>query len=70
MASARTRRVLTAIGVAVAVTTVRAGLDAPPLAISVAARSIRPGELVVLTLTLKEEPASVVVHVFDRATPA
>ena len=59
MASARTRRRHSAIRDPTA-----------PLAISVAARSIRPGELVVLTLTLKEEPASVVVHVFDRATPA
>src|SRR5713101_1667366 len=63
---------LIAIGVALAITTVRAGLDAPALSlgISVAARSIQPGELVVLTLTLNAEPTSVVVHVFDHAMPS
>lgn len=61
---------LTAIGVAVAGATVRAGLDAPSIGISVAARSIQPGELVVLTLTLNAEPAAVAVRVFDRAMPA
>jgi hypothetical protein len=59
-----------AIGVALAITTVHAGLDAPSLGISVAARSIQPGELVVLTLTLDAEPTSVVVHVFDHVMPS
>jgi murein DD-endopeptidase MepM/ murein hydrolase activator NlpD len=58
-----------AIGVALAIATVRAGLEAPALGIGVAARSIQPGELVVLTLTFNAEPTSVAVRVFDREMP-
>ena len=43
----RSRLVLIAIEVALASTTVRAALEAPSIGISVAARSIQPGELVV-----------------------
>jgi murein DD-endopeptidase MepM/ murein hydrolase activator NlpD len=68
----RFRLVLIAASVALAVTAVRAGPDAPALAIGVAARSMkpRPGELVVLTLTLTAAPTSVAVHVFGRAMPS
>jgi murein DD-endopeptidase MepM/ murein hydrolase activator NlpD len=69
VASARIWRALIAIGVALAIITVRAGLDAPTLGIGVAARSIQPGELVVLTLTFDAEPTSVAVRVFDREMP-
>jgi murein DD-endopeptidase MepM/ murein hydrolase activator NlpD len=66
----RSRLVLIAIEVALASTTVRAALEAPSIGISVAARSIQPGELVVLTLTLSAEPTSVVVRVFDHVMPS
>jgi murein DD-endopeptidase MepM/ murein hydrolase activator NlpD len=69
VASARIWRALIAIGVALAITTVRAELDAPTLGIGVAARSIQPGELVVVTLTFNAEPTSVAVRVFDREMP-
>jgi murein DD-endopeptidase MepM/ murein hydrolase activator NlpD len=64
------QRALIAIGVALAITAVCAEPDAPSLGISIAARSMRPGELVVLTLALNAEPTSVVVHVFDHAMKA
>ena len=66
----RFRLVLIAIGVAVALAPVRAGLEEPALRIGVAARSIQPGELVVLTLTMNAEPATAVVRAFDRVMPA
>jgi murein DD-endopeptidase MepM/ murein hydrolase activator NlpD len=59
-----------AIGVAVALAPVRAGVEEPFVRVGVAARSIRPGELVVLTLTMNAEPSTVVVRAFDRVMPA
>ena len=58
-----------AFGVAVMLAPVGAAVEEPFLRISVAARSIQPGELVVLTLTLNAEPATVVVRAFDRGMP-
>jgi murein DD-endopeptidase MepM/ murein hydrolase activator NlpD len=66
----RSRAVVIAIGVALAVNTARAGLEDPALSITIASRSIQPGELVVLTLALKAEPTRVVVRAFDRVMPA
>jgi murein DD-endopeptidase MepM/ murein hydrolase activator NlpD len=66
----RFRVVVMAIGVALAVATARAGLEDPPLRITVASRSIQPGELVVLTVALKAESTRVAVHAFDRMMPA
>ena len=59
-----------AIGIAAALTPLRAAVDEPSVRVSVAARSIQPGELVVLTVTLDVDPASIAVRVFDRQTPA
>src|SRR6185503_13203898 len=59
-----------AIGVAVALAPVHAGVEEPVVRIGVAARSIQPGELVVLTITMNAEPSSVVVRAFDRVMPA
>jgi len=44
--------------------------EAPAVDFNVAARSIRPGELVVLTLTLNSDTNDVAVRVFDKAVPA
>jgi murein DD-endopeptidase MepM/ murein hydrolase activator NlpD len=61
---------LAAVGVALAMAHARAGVDEPSLNVGVAARSIRPGELVVLTLTLNADPASLAVRAFERVVPA
>ena len=45
-------------------------LAAPGIDINVSARSIRPGELVVLTLTLDERAAGVTVRAFGGPAPA
>ena len=44
-------------------------LAAPGIDINVAARSIRPGELVVLTLTLDEQASEVTVRAFGGPVP-
>jgi murein DD-endopeptidase MepM/ murein hydrolase activator NlpD len=59
-----------AIGVVLAFVTLRAGGEDRALRITVASRSIQPGELVVLTLAMNTDPARVVVHAFDRVMPA
>src|SRR4051812_21168405 len=59
-----------AVAMALAFATVRAALEEPALRITVASRSVQPGELVVLTLALNADPTSVVVRAFDRVMPA
>ena len=44
-------------------------LATPGIGINVSARSIRPGELVVLTLTLDDQAVGVTVNAFGRRTP-
>jgi len=66
----RSRIVAIAIGVAITFATAGAGLEGPALRITLASRSIQPGELVVLTLALNAEPTGVVVHAFDQVMPA
>ena len=66
----RSRWALVALGLSLAIVPARARIEEPSVRVDVGARSIQPGELVVLTLTLNAEPASVAVRAFDRAVPA
>lgn len=66
----RARRRFVGAGVVLAVLLAGRGRGASAVDIQVAARSVRPGELVVLTITPDAGAASVAVRAFERRVPA
>ncbi len=60
----------TVVAIAIALGSLAHAQAHPPIGITLASRSLKPGELVVFTLELKGHPESVSVGLFGRRTPA